>query len=265
MIMPSFTKEVVGVLGGKGMLGSDLVKFLSDRYETHSIDRANYNEYSGRRFDVLVNANGNSRRFWANENPAADFELSVSSVARSLFDFKYSHYIYISSPDIYADPGSPATTREHSPGRFLALSSYGFHKRLSEELVQRYAESFLILRSAALLGTQLRKGVVFDIVQGNALFVMLDSRLQFMTTVAIADIIKTLLEKKVTGEIFNTGGVGAVTPKEIGELAEKPVRVRDDAARQQYEMNTEKIRSVYGALQTSEEYVKAFMRTQRMV
>ena len=161
------------------MLGSDLSRLLGAHYEVSAIDRDNYGEYRGKRFDVLVNANGNSRRFWANENPLADFEASTVSVMKSLSDFKFGKYIYISSPDVYANPGSPATTREDAPGDMRALSPYGFHKRLSEELVQHYAKDFLILRPSAILGTQLAKGMVHDVLQGNELFVTLDSKLQF--------------------------------------------------------------------------------------
>lgn len=260
---PTEGRLTVALLGGRGMLGSDLVRLLGRRYEVEAIDLDNYDSYRGRNYDVMVNANRNSKRFWANEHPAEDFEASTGSVMRSLFDFEYQTYVYISSPDIYEDPTSPATTLEHVPGGMSALSPYGFHKHLSEELVRRYAKNFLILRSAALLGTRLAKGVVFDIVQGRELYVTPDSRLQFITTDAVADIIETLLQEKSTGEVFNAGGVGIVTPERVAALAGKPVRVREDAEPQRYEMNTEKIRGVYGALRTSEEYVATFLQAQR--
>ena len=252
----------LAILGGKGMLGSDLVRYLSTHYEVSAIDRDNYEEYRGKQFDILVNANGNSRRFWANENPLADFEASTVSVMKSLFDFTFGKYIYISSPDAYADPSSPATTHEDAPGDLGELSPYGFHKRLSEELVRHYAKDWLIVRPSAILGTQLTKGMVHDVLQGNELFVTLDSKLQFITTDAVADIIETLLQKSEKG-IFNVGGRGTVTPEGVGALVKKPIRVRTDAARQEYEMNTEKIENAYGALKTSGEYVRIFIETQR--
>ncbi len=257
--------RTVGILGGNGMLGSDLVKFLGKDFATTAIDKENYGAHRGAAFDVLINANGNSRRFWANENPAEDFELSTVSVMRSFFDFHYKTYVYISSPDVYENPASPATALEHTPCDIRKLSPYGFHKRLGEELVTHYADNFLILRPAALLGTRLNKGIVYDITDENELYVTLDSRVQFITTDTVADIIKTLLEKKIRREVFNAGGVGTITPADVGVLAEKPVRVRDDAKLQQYEMSTEKIRGLYGALRTSQEYVKVFLEAQRLV
>src|SRR3989344_4363844 len=262
MTTPSLTRPTLGILGGKGMLGSDLMRFLGERYETHAIDKDNYEGYRGRQFNVLINANGNSRRFWANDHPAEDFELSTLSVARSLFDFRYEKYIYISSPDAYEDPTNPTTTIESSPGDLRALSPYGFHKRLSEELVRRYTDDFLILRPAALIGTRLAQGIPYDILQGNELYVTLGSRVQFITTNAVADIVMILLERGAEREIVNAGGIGAVTPSDIGAWAGKQARVRHDAKPQQYEMNTEKCRSIYHALKTSEEYVRIFIQAK---
>src|SRR3989344_5127209 len=235
----SYKSYSIGILGGRGMLGSDLVRLLGERYEATPIDRDDYAKIKGSSFDVLVNANGNSRRFWANEHPAEDFELSTLSVMRSLFDFRCKKYIYISSPDVYENAASPATTEESSPGNAQKLSPYGFHKRLGEELVRHYADDFLILRSAALLGGGLMKGIVYDVLQENELYVTLDSRVQFITTDAVAHIIELLLDKNATREIVNVGGIGVVTPAAIGALTGKLVRVRDNAQPQEYEMNVE--------------------------
>ena len=86
---------LIAVLGGRGMLGSDLVKFLGEFYKVIAIDKENYSQYLGKSFDVLINANGNSRKFWADQNLFLDFEASTISVYKSLFDFKFKKYIYI--------------------------------------------------------------------------------------------------------------------------------------------------------------------------
>src|SRR3989344_1866754 len=256
--MLSPTKPQVGVLGGAGMLGSDLVRYLGETQTVFAIDRHNYADFRGRHFDVIVNANGNSKRFWADQNPAQDFEFSTASVVQSCFDFKFGTYIYISSPDVYADPGSPSATREQESVDPQQLSPYGFHKRLAEEVERHYAADFVILRSAALLGAKLAKGIVYDILQGNALYVNLDTRIQFLSTQAVAEIIQSLLARKTSREIFNMGGIGTVTPSEIAAWAGKPIQVRADAAAPRHEMNFDKIKRVY-ALKTSAEYVQEFM------
>lgn len=264
--MPPLEKRTsIAILGAGGLLGADLAEFLSGQCDVRAITRENYSEAKGERFDVLINANGNSKRFWANAHPAEDFELSTLSVMKSLFDFRFGKYVYISSPDTYEDPSSPATTREDAPCDTQKLSAYGFHKRLSEKLVRHYAPDFIILRPASILGSGLKKGVVRDILDGTELFVTADSRIQFITTGALAEIIAILLRKNVSGEAFNAGGVGAVTPRRAAELAGRPLRIRADAAAQNYETDTAKIRTIYGDLKTSEEYVEAFVKARRLI
>ncbi len=97
----------IGILGANGNLGSDLARFLGDKFNVSSITKENYNDTRGKVFDVLVNANGNSRRFWANQNVLGDFSASTVSVYNSLFDFGFKKYIYISSSDVYEDHSSP--------------------------------------------------------------------------------------------------------------------------------------------------------------
>jgi dTDP-4-dehydrorhamnose reductase len=255
----------IGVLGGRGLLGSDLVGFWKDKHEVQIIDRDNYDQYKDQHYDLFVNANGNSRRFWANENPAADFELSTASVMKSLIDFSYEKYIYISTPDIYENPTTPSTTHEDEPGEIGKLSPYGFHKRLSEGLVKHYASNYLIIRSAALLGTNLKKGVIHDIFNDQELYVTQDSKIQFITTEAIADIINILLERGINKETINAGGQGAVMLEDIGSLVGKPVRVRSNAEQQLYEMNTTKVRGFYKSLKTSKEYLQSFINSRPVV
>jgi len=258
--MRSLTERLrIAVLGGKGMLGSDLVRFLGEKHKTIAIGRTNYERNRNKKFDVLINANGNSRRFWANKHPYEDFEASTASVAKSLFDFRYKKYIYISSPDVYEDPSGPETTLENSPGGIDKLLPYGFHKRLSEELVKHYASGFIILRSAALLGSSLKKGVVYDILHGNQLFVTSDSKMQFITTQALAGIIETLLFRNIGCEVFNVGGRGAVAPEHISAVAGGKPRFHKNTEKQIYEMNIKKITALYGKLKTSEEYIRTFV------
>lgn len=248
----------IGVLGGKGMLGSDLVRFLGERYETHAIDRDNYDAYRGRRFDALVNANGNSRRFWANEHPLEDFEASTVSVYRSIADFAFDTYIYISSSDVYADHSGPATTEENGAIEFARLEPYGFHKAVSELVVRVRVPRWLILRSSLILGSNLKKGPFYDTLNGTPLFISADSRLQAISTRDAARAIDALVGSPRRNEIFNMGGRGTFPFDNLGELAGVPVAFQKDAKRQIYEMNVEKLNALV-PLRTSEEYAKEFL------
>lgn len=272
-------KQTIGILGGKGMLGSDLARVLSEgegasdgagsagngagggegergaRYETHAIDKDNYDAYRGKKFDVFINANGNSRRFWANEHPYEDFEASTASVYKSIADFQFGAYIYISSSDVYADHASPATTREDQPLEFEKLEPYGFHKALSEIIVRTRAPRWLILRSSFIIGSVLKKGPLYDMLNGVPLFITAESRLQAISTAAIARAIDALIRSDRRNEVFNMGGEGTFCFEEVADAAQ----FRADAQTQTYEMNVEKLGAVV-RLAHSAEYAREFLR-----
>ncbi len=250
--------KTIAVLGGRGMLGSDLVRFLAKKFPLEAIDLDNYENCCGQEFDVLVNANGNSRRFWANTHPLEDFEASTVSVYRSVLDFKFKKYVYISSSDVYPEHGKPATTKETQVIDYSKLPPYGLHKYLSEELVRNRGRDFLILRLALILGRSLKKGPIYDILVGQPLFITKDSRLQIITTRAIAEIIEKLVAENISNEVFNLGGRGTFSFKKAEEVFQKTIAVSPEAQLQEYEMEVTKLGKIY-ALKTSEDYLKEFL------
>lgn len=102
---------MIFILGGRGFVGSAFVRYCQqNRLEHTVIDRANYAEFIGHSCDVLINANGNSKKFLAHQQPLQDFDASVRSVRASLIDFHAALYIYLSSCDVYPDCSSPILT-----------------------------------------------------------------------------------------------------------------------------------------------------------
>lgn len=247
------------VIGANGLLGSDLVSNLSKDFEVIRVTKENYDSQKDKSCDVLINANGNSRRFWANEHVLEDFQASTVSVYHSLFDFSFKKYIYISSSDVYENHTSPETTKEDRRIDVKKLSPYGLHKYLSERIVMNATSDFIILRSSMMLGKNLKKGPIFDILHDKELFITKESKLQMITTEEVARIVKTMIVKRVSGEIFNIGGKGTVTVSSIESFAKKSVAVRENAEQQVYEMNVEKLES-YFPLQTSDAYLQEYLK-----
>lgn len=241
------------------MLGSDLVRYLRKEFKITSINRDNYQSQIGKHFDIVINANGNSKRFWANQNPQDDFIASTVSVYNNIFDFPSAIYIYISSPDVYENHTGAQYTKEDETINVKNLSPYGLHKYLSELIVKKYNEKFLILRSSMILGKNLRKGPFFDIIHGKPLYINLKSQLQFITTKAIARIIKILLEKSILNEVINIGGQGSFSFTKIQDYFNKEIHISPDAETQIYKMNVKKLNSLYPELKTSEEYIKEYL------
>lgn len=252
--------KTLAIIGGNGMLGSDLVKYLSQSFVVTSISKENYLQFVNHSFDVVINANGNSKRFWAIKNPLEDFILSTVSVYKSLFDFKFKTYMYISSSDVYVDHSSSASTLEDQIQDSSKLSSYGLHKYLSERIVENYCKSYIILRTSMLLGQNLKKGPIYDVLNKNPLFISKDSRLQMISTKEIAKIIIFFIDKKINQEIFNAGGKGVVDFEKIQTYFSIPISFQEKNETQTYEMNVSKLNKLF-PLKSSEEYLEKFINS----
>lgn len=250
--------KTLAVIGGNGMLGLDLVEYLSPCFSVTSITKENYSEFINKSFDVLVNANGNSKRFWANENILKDFSFSTVSVYNSLFDFKFSQYIYISSSDVYERHNSNKYASEKDIPTVEILTPYGFHKYISELIVRKYSKNFIIIRPSMILGKKMKKGPIYDIMHNKTLFIPRESNLQMITTGEISRIIQHLIAKKVVNKVFNCGGKGVVSFKNINKYFSCPIRFNQSAEIQEYEMNVDKLDAIY-SLQTSEKYLENFI------
>jgi nucleoside-diphosphate-sugar epimerase len=246
----------IGIIGANGFLGKTLAQRFTLLGQVYGITRQNYEHFKQESFDVLVNADGNSRRYWANQNPVEDFEASVKSVYRSLFDFNTERYVFISTSDVYPLQGNE-NTREDI-GVDQVLSPYGFNKLLAERIVRNYSASYLILRCSALIGKDLKKGVVKDILDGTPLFVTLESKLQLITTSEVANVILYLVNRQKKNVIYNVGGRGSITVREIASMLGKKVTTRKDAMIDFHEMCVDKLASEY-PLKSSAEYLNDFV------
>ena len=119
------------VLGGTGFVGSALAAVAKARdWQVTTVGRQEYARHVGRRFDLVLNANGNASRQRANRDPTFDLEASVVSVQRSLVDFEFAHYGLISTVDVCNEPDRLEATAEDAPIDLATLCPYGFHKRL---------------------------------------------------------------------------------------------------------------------------------------
>jgi nucleoside-diphosphate-sugar epimerase len=131
----------VTIIGANGFIGSAFARRLKNQpgVKLTEVTRETYVELRGRESDVLIDAAGNSRKYLADQNPAAEFETSVTHRLRTLLDFPARFHLHISSVDVYNDLTSPATTGEDSPVDISRSTRYGAHKFLAEQLVRHYA------------------------------------------------------------------------------------------------------------------------------
>lgn len=234
------------ILGARGFVGSALVAEAQRRgYHVRPVDVDEYAAACGAECDLLINANGNSKKYLATEDPAGEFDLSVRSVVRSLQDFRYRRYVHLSTVDVYPDHSEPSRNAEDAVIDSGRLSPYGLHKFLAEQLVRYYARDWLVLRLAGLVGRGLRKNSVYDLLKGRPLRVHPDSAYQYLHTRDLARLVLTLAESATGAETWNVAGDGLITLREVAALIPGcvPTTVAADVPLERYAINIGKLKA----------------------
>jgi len=232
-------------LGAKGFVGSAVVAEAARRgWRTIAVDKDDYAAAIGTSCDLLVNANGNSRKYLAAQDPGLEFDLSVRSVERSLHDFRAGRYVYLSSIDVYNDPSAPATSGEDAAIDPSRLAPYGFHKWLAERLVEHDARRWLTLRMGGFVGPGLWKNSIHDLLAGSPLRVHPDSEYQYLDTREFARILFDLVDLDLSDTIVNVCGDGVVTLREVADWLPGAATAAADAPRERYEVSIDRLRAL---------------------
>ena len=207
---------MIFLLGGEGYVGSAYARLFAERGLEHSvINRTNYADHVGRACDVLVNANGNSKKFLADRDPKNEFDASVRSVAHALADFKSEFYIQLSSGDVYPDTRHPASSAEETAIGGRRQSRYGLHKFLAETLVRSSHPRWLVMRMGGFVGPGMKKNAIFDLLHDQTVWLTPSSELQFVGTDTAARLVWDLYEHGVVDETVNLGARGIVRIDEL--------------------------------------------------
>lgn len=230
------------VLGATGFVGSAIVAEARSRGLTVlEIGRDNYKPGLSARW--LINANGNSKKYLAREQPAREFDLSVRSTMQSLHDFQYERYCFLSSIDVYDNVHNPSANGENAAIQRDKLSPYGLHKLMAEDLVRHYAPHWTILRMGGFIGPGLRKNSIYDLLKGVPLRVHPDSRYQYQHTRALAQIALDFLADGAEHEIVNVAGSGTVSIREIAGWIPGAQLPASTGEPEHYEINIERLRA----------------------
>lgn len=258
-------ETVIYVIGGNGFVGSAYARLLAAHRLPHRIvTRENYDSLRGTGCDILVNANGNSKKFLAIREPLNEFDQSVRSVAQTLEDFRCGTYVFLSTGDVYPDQSSPDLTGEDQPIDPARQSRYGLHKALAEQLVRGTQRKWLILRMGGFVGPGLRKNAIYDMLTGGPVWLSAQSELQFISTDSAARLVWGLVERGVHNQVVNLGAQGTV---DLGALHRKMGSASSftpDAPTIRFELSLEKLARLAGAPPpSSQAEVEAFLASQK--
>ncbi len=249
------------VIGAAGFVGSAIAAEARARgLNVLPLTRDTYRP--GLRAKWIINANGNSKKYLAREQPVREFDLSVRSVMHSLHDFTCERYCFLSSIDVYDNVSDPAANAETAFIRRDRLSPYGLHKLIAEDLVRAYAPRRLILRMGGFVGPGLRKNAIYDLLKGLPLRVHPDSRYQYQHTRALAATALDLLADDTADDTWNVAGDGAISLREIAAWIPGVVLPEPIGAPEHYEINIEKLKR-RGPVAATRETVRRFVEDVR--
>lgn len=260
---------MIFILGGNGFVGSAIARFCSSQgWEHRVIGRANYTEFVGQSCDLLINANGNSKKFVATREPTVDFEMSVLSVQRSLFDFEFRKYVFFSSADVYPETTSPETTCETTEIDITKQSRYGFHKYLAEQIVRHGCADWTIFRLGGMVGPNLVKNPIYDLLNSESLFVHPDSEMQFLHTSKVAELTFEL-HPRLSHKVLNLVADDPISLRKIWDLLPLGLKKTsilssypEDAKPFRYEINAKQLVSMApSGLKTASNLITFFSET----
>ncbi len=254
---------MIYVIGKTGLVGSAICTHFDRRKIPHQgINRENYREFVGGEVDYLINANGSGFKSQANTNPRLDFEKNVASTVNYIFDFKYKLFVHISSIDVYPEAQSLEKTKEDHAIEIEKLIPYGFHKYLAELTVRRYCPRWLILRLGGLVGANLKKNPIYDWTHDKPFLISKESRLTFIHTATIAQIVEQLIQKNVTNEIINVCSSDSIKLRDLSGIHDFKIAEAVGSGNlpvQDYNINVSKLQKFF-PVGPSREYIEKYLQ-----
>jgi dTDP-4-dehydrorhamnose reductase len=224
-------KTKVGLLGRNGFIGSQVLEVLRKSFDV--VDELVPCE-------VLVNCAGFSRMYEAKQNPDKMRKVEehiFDRVSRNVF----GRLIHLSTIHISTHPQEP----------------YSQIKSWQEDRILSRFPHATILRLSSVLGPGLQKNAVFDLLQGDDLWVTPDSLYTYISTEDVAGVIKGLVKNPRPG-VINVGGSDSIRISEVARMMGKNSRY--GTIHHAIPMDVSVLRSFY-PVKTSREYVEEFWRS----
>lgn len=188
----------IAVVGSKGYVGKALYAALSlhPGYSVMGVTRENYADMRKLPFGILINAAMPSARFWAKNNPDKDFIETVQKTADLVYGWQFEKFVQVSTVS----------------ARCQLDTVYGRHKAAAEKIC-RFGEN-LTVRLGPMYSSELKKGVLVDMVEGKKVFVNAESRYCFAPLDFVANWIASHLDRS---GILEVGARRAIALKDVAK------------------------------------------------
>ncbi|AYZ73055.1 NAD(P)-dependent oxidoreductase [Fusobacterium necrophorum] len=146
------------LIGYTGFVGSNIVKNMSftDYYNSKNIQ-----DILGKEYDFVISAGIRAEKYLANRCPERDWAEIQKFFETLNMAKRIKKLVLISTIDVYQNP---VNVDEDTIIEEENLHSYGKHRYLVEKYVKEKFENFLIVRLPGLVGTNLKKNFIYDMM-----------------------------------------------------------------------------------------------------
>lgn len=150
----------IGIVGGNGMIGSNLAKQLATGNMVKNITRHNY-ERLDEHFDTLYVSAANPKKYLVNANPNDDVR-EIKSLVSNIAKLSFDRLILISTVDVY---GQVKNRGDENTQLKLGAPSYGNNRLLLEYMLRETQQkgNFKAFRLQGIIADNLTKNALFDL------------------------------------------------------------------------------------------------------
>ena len=184
----TINKALIGHTGFIGGTLSEQIEF-NDLYNSSNISKI-----KDRSYDIIYCAGAQGKKWWANSNPKQDL-AGIHHLISHLNSAKAELFVLISTVDVFANPNG---VNETTPVTLPNLTPYGYHRFLLEEFVRSKFNNYKIIRLPGLVGTGLRKNIIYDLAHSKLINFTLESSFQFYPVTYLADDILRIINKDIS-------------------------------------------------------------------
>lgn len=149
------------LIGHTGFVGSNLA---AQADYAHCFNSKNIADIAGGSFDTVVCAGVQAVKYWANQHPDEDW-AGIEKLLEPLRTVRAKRFILISTVDVYPKP--LLVNEDDVPP--MENHAYGRHRLQVEQFVSERFPVHHIMRLPGLFGPGLKKNVIFDLMNDNAL------------------------------------------------------------------------------------------------
>lgn len=178
------------LIGYRGFVGSNLSKTIKFQkfFNSENIDKIKLYD-----FTEVYCAAPHSVKYWANKNPKKDKEI-ILKLIKNLKEVKCKKFIHISTLDVY--PKNLNLDESYKVYK-SKTNNYGENRKLLEKFIITHFKNHLIIRLPALFGINLRKNLMFDLLNNEKIRVNRNSVFQWYNLEYLGKHIKLLNKTKI--------------------------------------------------------------------